>query len=213
VENLLFKDERELISKRISPQLKKANYNVRIGVRVRSLHSKLTTENSLSDKELEIEHPLNPDIDILCWNKNYIGEPILNAVEVKYFRYDKNKMIMPSIYDGLGEAILLCTYGVDYVHLWHFFDPEIPPSEFNKYQNILKSCMKIIDTITYKCEFISEPIRGASEIQKTAMEALDVIELIEYNKKLNRLKYDENAKIIRAIIKMGYRIINKEYIR
>jgi hypothetical protein len=211
VERLLFKDERELISKIISPYLKKNNNNVRIGVRLGSLYSKLKTENSLSNKELEIEHPLNPDIDILYWDKNYTGEPILNAVEVKYFRYDKSKMIRPSIYDGIGEAVLLCTYGVDYVHLWHFFDPEIPSNDFDKYKNTLESCMTVINIINYKCELISEPTEAASNTWKETYESLETLRFIIYNKnlKLNKLKYDEKAKTIRSLIKMGYRIINK----
>lgn len=210
----LFKDERELIRKSISPKLKKSLYNVRLGVRLKRLHSKLKKEDVLSTVELDISHPFSPDIDVLYWRKDYSGEPILNAVEVKYFKFDKSRLIRPPFYDGIGEALTLCTYGVDYVHLWHFFDPEIPNETYNHYKNILETMMGKIRTINYKCELLTQPttdkddkldwLTALGEIVKVFME-------LEYKKNLirNELRYNDKAYVIRTLIKRAYRIVNK----
>jgi len=210
----LFKDERELISKSIAPRLKESYYNVRVGVRLRAKHQKLSGEDALSREELEISHPLSPDIDILYWKKDYSGEPVLNAVEIKYFRYDKNRLICPALYDGIGEALLLCTYGVDYVHLWHFFDPEIPNEIYSNYKNTIESIMNNIYTINYKSELLRYQTLDKKDIYDTTIEMYDILDTLKeflYIKSLksNVLRYDNNAKTIRTLIKRAYRIVNK----
>lgn len=208
----LYKDERELIGKNLSPKLKEYNYNVRIGVRLKGKYQKLKGEDVLSSEELNMKNPLHPDIDILYWDRDYSGEPELNAVEVKYFRFDKKKMIHPPIYDGIGEASLLCTYGVDYVHLWHFFDPEIPIVAFNQYKDIVESILTKIPTINYRCERLDIPskpriskdenINQISQLTKLFIEAMRKSYLTR-----NSLYYDNDANIIRRIIKKSFRLV------
>lgn len=206
----LFKDERELIRKSISPKLRKYHH-VRVGVRLKRLHSKLRTEDALSTNELELNHPLSPDIDILYWKKDYSGEPILHAVEVKYFRLNKKQLITPSFYDGIGEAFMLCTYGVDYVHLWHFFDSEITLNIFNKYKNILEDSLGKINTINYKCELLEELKTKKQDTSEYLISISNILKEMEYARylKRNSLMYNEQAKIVRAIIRKAYRIIRK----
>lgn len=210
----LYKNERELISKNISPWLKKNDYNVRVGVRLKNLYDKLKSEDALSTEELNIKHPFNPDIDVLYWKRDYEGEPILNAMEVKYFRFDKNKFIRPFIYDGFGEALLLCTYGVDFVHLWNFFDPEVSSDEYWKYKNILETCLKYLRNVNYKVEGLVLPVSykvDKNNIIDRMINILDMVNFKGYNDNLrnNILRGDKNAKIIRTLIKRGYRIVNK----
>ena len=213
----LFKDERELIRKSISPNLKKYYYNVRVGVRLKGLHSKLKKEDALSTDELVISHPLHPDIDVLYWKKDYLGEPILNAVEVKYFRFDKTGLIRPPLYDGIGEALILCTYGVDYVHLWHFFDQEISNEMYNSYKKILDDIIERTYTINYKCEHLRRKIiykKEKSDLEVALIQislAIDILKEMEYQKSLrqNVLRNKEGAKTIRTLIKRAYRIVNK----
>lgn len=115
------KDEKEAIKKLLVPLLKEEHF-VRTSVRVDRLHQKLKTEGVLSPEELSIKHPFHPDIDVLFWEKQYSGEPTIRASEVKYFRM-RGDTVYPTIYEGLGEALMLFTFGVDYVCLWHLFDP------------------------------------------------------------------------------------------
>lgn len=208
----LYKDERELISKSISPKLKKRNNNVRLGVRLKQKYSKLKTEEVLSTDELGIKHPLNPDIDILYWSKDYSGEPVLNAVEVKYFRYGEKGLIRPPFYDGIGEAIVLCTYGVDYVHLWHFFDPEISFGTYYEYKNLISKMMNKIDIVNYKCELLRKPKEKLPNNKIDLSDAfIDMISALSEptHIKSNILRYDENFKTIRTLIKRSYRIVNR----
>ena len=211
----LFKDERELISKLLSPKLKELNYHVRVGVRLRGKHQKLKTEDSLSNAELDIQHSLSPDIDILYWEKDYLTEPYLHAVEVKYYRYDKKTQLHPPMYDGIGEAIILGTFGVDYVHLWHFFDPEVSDEEYNNHKQVLETALNEISMINYDCTrltMVDKKIRNGTEHSDTLLALryfnayfLDKQKSHSYSE--NSLRYDDNAKIIRNIIKKAYRIV------
>jgi len=208
----LFKDERELISKSISPQLKEKNYNVRLGVRLRSKHQKLRSEDALTNEELNVAHPLSPDIDLLYWNRDYTGEPILHAVEVKYFRLDKKGMVRPPLYDGIGEALLLCTYGVDYVHLWHFFDPEVSTDIYQKTKNAVELIVDKIYTINYNCKMLyiqnDETVDDTSTryFIKSLLEVL-LDELKKSRLIANKFRYDEDAEVIRKLIKRSYRLV------
>ena len=92
-------------------------------------------------RELEIfMHPMQPDIDILFGPKvNNERLTPLTAVEVKLFKGIERGRVTPraggGFYEGIGEAIALLTFGVDFVELWQFFflpigieiDIEIPP--------------------------------------------------------------------------------------
>lgn len=202
----LFKDERELISKSIAPRLRE-HYNVRIGVRLRGKYSKLKSEGVLSSSELNMDNPLSPDIDILYWDKDYTGEPTIHAVEVKYFRIDNKGIISPPIYDGIGEALLLCTYGVDYVHLWYYFDPEISNETYTKYSNILQLSTQNTKFINYKSIMLKPPRKtkkGEADWLRLIEKLSRSIETIHYS---NPLRYDTGAKIVRGLIKKSFRLV------
>jgi len=211
----LFKNERELVSKSLSPKLKELNYHVRVGVRLRGKHQKLKTEDSLSTAELDIQHSLSPDIDILYWEKDYSTEPYLNAVEVKYYRYDKKNQLHPPMYDGIGEAILLGTFGVDYVHLWHFFDPDVSDEEYYSHKHVLETALDKISMINYDCTrltMVDKKISNGIDYSDT-LQALGIVMAYFLDKQKshsyssNSLRYNEDAKIIRNIIKKAYRIV------
>ena len=123
-------------------------------------------------KELEIYpilfiHPMQPDIDIL-FGPEVNGERLtpLMAVEVKLFKgIEKGKRPKArgrGFYEGMGEAIALLTYGVDFVELWHFFfiplikeiPPHLPPEVEKEVEKKLskkleKNKWRIIDAGTY----------------------------------------------------------------
>ena len=78
-------------------------------------------------RELErFIHPMQPDIDILFGPKvnNERLTPLM-AVEVKLFKGIERGRVTPraggGFYEGIGEAIALLTFGVDFVELWQFF--------------------------------------------------------------------------------------------
>lgn len=205
----LYKDERELISKNISPKLKELNYNCRLGVRLKAKYQKLRTEDVLSVSEVKIKNLLSPDIDILYWPRDYTGEPEIHAAEVKYFRLDKNKDVHPSIYDGVGEALVLCTYGVDYVHLWHFFDPEVSNELFERHKNTIESIFNKIYTINYRCEMLTKPPKLKPSEKESLPHRIEILleGLKHTNLNRNSLRYDDNAQVIRRIIKKSYRLV------
>ena len=105
------------------------------------MHKKLKTEGLLSQDEISIKHPFHPDIDVLYWSKEYVGEPVLVASEVKYFRL-KSGNVYPSIYQGVGEAMMLLTFGFDHVCLWHLFDPEVPSDTVSKYKELTQDLIQ-----------------------------------------------------------------------
>jgi len=171
----LFKDERELVSNALSPKLKELNYHVRVGVRLRGKHQKLKTEDSLSTAELNIKHSLSPDIDILYWARDYSSGPVLHAVEVKYYRYNKKNQIHPPMYDGIGEALLLGTFGVDCVHLWHYFDPEVSDEEYNNHKQVLRTALNQIGMINYDCQNYHWLIKKETVIEVTRSHLLLIV--------------------------------------
>lgn len=217
------KDEREAIKKLLLPVLKE-KYFVKTSVRVDRLHSKLKTEGMLSSEEISIKHPFHPDIDILFWTKEYSGEPDIIASEVKYFRLKKGA-VYPTIYEGLGEALMLLTYGVDYVCLWHLFDPEIPSEIVSRYRDLTENLVSgTYLPINYQSWLLPEipkirarestPLEG-QDFAKLVIEIAKALNLYFFtsslteNLKTNSIKGRWDTKILRSIIKKGYRIINK----
>jgi len=217
----LMKDEKEAIRKLLVPLLKGEHF-VRISVRVDRLHQKLKTEGVLSPEELSIKHPFHPDIDVLFWKKEYSGEPVIRASEVKYFRM-KGDTVYPTIYEGLGEALMLLTFGVDFVCLWHLFDPEIPSEIVSRYRDITQNLIGDTSSpINYQSWLLPEippplPIpqvapKTSVEVLKLSMEqlrrttfSLSVTADLNSNPLLNRW----DVKIMRSIIKKAYRMVYK----
>ena len=107
-------------------------------------------------RELErFIHPMQPDIDILFGPKvNNERLTPLTAVEVKLFKGIERGRVTPraggGFYEGIGEALALLTFGVDFVELWQFFllpiDIEIPshfpPEEKKEIKEWLKGRKK-----------------------------------------------------------------------
>jgi len=104
-------------------------------------------------------HPMQPDIDILFGPKvnNERLTPLM-AVEVKLFKGIERGRVTPraggGFYEGIGEAIALLTFGVDFVELWQFFllpinieidieiPPHLPPEEKKEIKEWLKERKK-----------------------------------------------------------------------
>ena len=112
-------------------------------------------------RELEIfMHPMQPDIDILFGPKvNNERLTPLTAVEVKLFKGIERGRVTPraggGFYEGIGEAIALLTFGVDFVELWQFFflpiDIEIEREE--------KKMKRYIDYICTYADFVGNLIK------------------------------------------------------
>ena len=204
------KNENEAIRKLIVPLLKKG-YFVRTSVRVDRLHQKLKTEEVLSPEEISIKHPFHPDIDILFWAKEYSGEPKITGAEVKYFRL-KNKDVYPTIYEGLGEAMMLLTFGLDHVCLWHLFDSEIDSETLSRYRDLTQNLTSATNMpINYQSSVLptSTQLDGTIKpIDKLALRT-SLIPLLPVFLKENPLMNRWDTKIMRSIIKKGYRIVNK----
>jgi len=211
------KDEKEAIRKLITPLLKETFF-VKTSVRVDRLHQKLKTEGVLSPEETSIKHPFHPDIDILFWPKKYSGEPDIHGVEVKYFRL-KESIVYPNIYEGLGEAMMLLTYGLNYSCLWHLFDPEIPSEIVSRYRDLTQNLVADTNSpINYQSWVLPEIPPPEPEFQpKTQAElikeliitirrSLFPISLMQYLKS-NPILNRWDVKIMRSIIKKGFRIV------
>ena len=221
-ENLpLMKDEKEAVRKLLVPLLKE-EFFVKASVRVDRLHQKLKTEGALSPEELSIKHPFHPDIDVLFWDKQYSGEPTIRASEVKYFRLREGG-VYPNLYEGLGEALMLLTFGVDFVCLWHLFDPEIPSEIVSRYRDLTQSLISgAYSPINYQSWLLPElppPLSNQKEILKTTGEALKLV--IEQFRRTtfslsitgtmmsNPILNRWDAKIMRSIIKKAYRMVSR----
>lgn len=196
--------------------------------RIDRLHQKLNTEGALTSEEASIKHPFHPDVDVLYWSKKYEGEPAIFASEVKYFRL-RDDSVYPTIYEGLGEAMMLFTFGFDYVSLWHFFDPEIPSETVTRYRDLTQSLINDTNAaINYRSWMLSDFIASESTSKSTSTNTLadrvaDRV-IVKFTEKMNQLQLVVDAttamkpnplfnrwdaKIIRAIIKRGYRIVSK----
>ncbi len=204
------KDEGEVIRKVIVPMLKE-NYFVKTFQRIDRLHQKLKTEGALTPEEISIKHPFHPDVDVLYWSRGYVGEPIIYASEVKYFRLRKNT-VYPAIYEGLGEALMLLTFGFDYVGLWHFFDPEIPSEIVTRYRDLTQNLLNFTNSpVNYGSWLLADFLKDEGFMKET-MDKLrrgSFVMSATLGLKPNPLVNNWDTKIIRAIIKRGHRIVSK----
>jgi len=216
------KDEKQAIRKLIVPILKE-KYFVKNSVRVDRLHQKLKTEGALSPEEISIKHPFHPDIDVLFWAREYSGEPKVIGSEVKYFRM-RNDTVYPNIYEGLGEAMMLFTFGLDFVCLWHIFDPEIPSEIVSRYRDLTQNLVSYAySSINYHSWLLPE-FPKESDIQKLtssdyskilskniaqSVENIFFLASLERDLKSNPLLNRWDTKIMRSIIKKGYRMVYK----
>ena len=220
----MLKSEDEAIQKLLKPLLKEL-YFVKTSVRVDRLHSKLKTEGALSSEEINIKHPFHPDIDVLFWAKEYSGEPFIMASEVKYFRL-REGAVYPNLYEGLGEALMLLTFGVDYVSLWHLFDPEIPSETVSRYRDLTQSLVTeayAYSPITYQSWLLPEIPKESLDQKPTPNKDIKTVleEMVQgmlrasftfsitVNLKPNPIRNRWDAKIMRSIIKKAYRIVNR----
>jgi len=213
------KDEGEAIRKLLVPLIKE-KYFVKTFVRVDKLHQKLKTEGYLSPEEESIKHPFHPDIDVLYWSRQYTQEPEIFAAEVKYFRL-KDGNVYPTIYEGLGEAMMLLTFGLNYVGLWHIFDPEIPSETVSRYRDLTQNLINDTSSpINYQSLLLPEIPKETStkeETQPTLVEVLvqsineftlrSFLTSVTIGLKTNPLINRWDTKIMRAIIKKYYRMV------
>ena len=214
----LMKDEDEAIRKLLVP-LMKEEYFVKTFVRADKLHQKLKTEGYLSPEEETIKHPFHPDIDVLYWCKKYTQEPQIFAAEVKYFRL-KDGNVYPTIYEGLGEAMMLLTFGVNYVSLWHLFDPEIPSEIVSRYRDLTQNLINDTSSpINYQSWMLPElpTVTSKEKPPLTALEAVarsmnelklsSFLTSVTMSLKTNPLINRWDTKIMRGIIKKYYRMV------
>lgn len=61
----LFENENQLIRKLVVPALKEQKYIVKVLVRIQRRLQKLISEEVLSPDEKDLEHPGQPDIDVV----------------------------------------------------------------------------------------------------------------------------------------------------
>lgn len=214
----LHKDEGEVVRKLLVPILKE-KFFVRTSVRMDKIYQKLHTEGVLSQEEMSVRHTFHPDIDILYWNKDYTQEPTIHASEVKYFRIREGK-VYPNIYEGIGEAMMLLTFGFDHVSLWHLFDPEIPSETVTLYEDLTKSLLNDVSSpINYQSWLVSvlsvtndketKSVTSADYLAKSVnmfTRSLFLLAITSYLKS-NPLVYRIEPKIMRAIIKKYYRMV------
>lgn len=154
----LFKNENELIRKLVVPALKEKKYLVKKLIKIQRRHQKLLSEEVLAPDEKDLEHPGQPDIDIVFWQPQLKPEEvIIHAAEIKYFRLVKGQ-IFPNFYDGINEAAILLTYGFDYVSLLHFFDSEVPEEDIKLTRSLLQNLFTDAQfPITYNSFIVYEP--------------------------------------------------------
>ena len=100
------------------------------------------------------------------------------------------------MYDGIGEALLLGTFGVDCVHLWHYFDPEVSDEEYNNHKQVLRTVLNQIGMINYDCQQLPLADKERNSDRGYAIAFI-----------MNSLRHDDDALIIRNIIKKAYRIV------
>jgi CheY-like chemotaxis protein len=218
------RDEDDAIRKIVAPILREKGYFVRTAVRLDDIYQKMKTEEVLSSKEMKLKHPFHPDIDIFFWNKECsFGEPPLLAAEVKYFRMKAGK-VYPSIYQGLDEALMLMTFGFNYVILLHLLDPEIPSDVRQQYKTIMTDIarpdMLGINYCTWTLDQTISALPKEQNAEKlstlgTISEMLSTIKKNELFNSLtapassNPLMHTEYGQTIRSIMKKYYRIISK----
>ena len=217
----IMKDESQAISKLIVPLLKE-KFFVKKSVRVDRLYQKLKTEGALSPEEISIKHPFHPDIDVLFWDKEYSGEPSIYGVEVKYYRV-REDAVYPNIYEGLGEAMMLLTFGVNHASLWHLFDPEIPSEIITRYRDLTQNLVANMP-INYRSMLVDElsemipppnaralPKKGAEMVQETLrlLSQTMFINSVTLNLEENPILSNWDVKILRSLLKKAYRIVYK----
>ena len=189
-----------------------ANYLVKTFPRIDRLHQKLKTEGALTPEEISIKHPFHPDVDVLFWSRTYVGEPQIHASEVKYFR-SKGNTVYPTIYEGLGEATMLLTFGFDSVSLWHFFDPEIPSETITRYRDLTQNLVNGTNSpVNYQSWLLAEFVKDEPSAFKDMIETLKRSTFLSSATtylKPNPLASNWDTKIIKAIIKRGYRMVSK----
>ena len=218
------RDEDDAIRKIVAPTLREKGYFVRTAVRLDNIYKKMKTEEVLSSKEMKIEHPFHPDIDIFYWNKECpFGEPPLFAAEVKYFRMKAGE-VYPSIYQGLDEALMLMTFGFNYVTLLHLLDPEIPSGVRQQYKTIMTDIARPDMLGINYCSWTLEQTTNASPKEQNAGKSSylgtihEMLSTLQRNQLFNSLTvpassnplmHTDYGQTIRSIIKKYYRIISK----
>jgi hypothetical protein len=213
------KDEDETIRKLLVPLLNK-RFFVKTFVRVDKIHQKLKTEGFLSPEEQAVKHPFHPDIDVLYWPKEYTQEPRIFAAEVKYFRL-KDGNVYPTIYEGLGEAMMLLTFGFNHVSLWHLFDPEVDSETVSRYrdltQNLINDTHSPVNYQSWLLPQLPKITLASPERQPTPSETIahfvnlldqgTFISSVTIGLKDNPLANRWDTRIMRAIIKKNYRMV------
>ncbi|MGQ9461422.1 MAG: hypothetical protein ACUVRA_09390 [Candidatus Bathyarchaeaceae archaeon] len=68
-----------------------------------------------------LRYPVQPKIDVLWYDPS---KDELNGIRIEYFREIPwtDELIPPYYYAGVGEALAMLNYGLDYAWLFHVFD-------------------------------------------------------------------------------------------
>lgn len=115
--------------------------------------------------------------------------------------------------------MMLLTFGVDSVSLWHLFDPEISSETVSRYRELTQNLVS--DTrspINYQSWLLPEIKSIPSSTDEKEMMMVQILNNLNktsfllsatYSLKSNPLLNRWDTKIMRSIIKQGYRMVYK----
>lgn len=207
----VFKSENELVRKWVKPNLKNREYLVKKSVNINRILQKLTSEEALTEDEKNIEHPGQPDVDVVFWKKTSGGaEPTIHAAEVKYFRPTKRGIYPKVFYAGLDESEILLTYGFNYVYLWHFFDSEVDEKKRTQYRGLIQNLIRDANIpigygtwIVPKLQETQKTVDPLSALAKVLEEtSFPYLSLPTENPLLGRFEVQKRRNVIRKALRI-----------
>jgi hypothetical protein len=148
-----------------------------------------------------------PDVDILI-----VHGGDLAGIELKYFKLQTGQF-KRSYYEGIGQALALLRYGLDYVQLWHCFDQEVEPTQVIRF---VENTRDLINKLTLPIGYAS--LRLLKEGHDVSAKEMHVIagQIYDYDKPpeirriqgdtKNPLREQPEAKRIREFIQHVLRI-------
>jgi len=146
----------QLVQKFLSSLLERKGFWVKSPVNVWALIGDYETPVEVLNR---YDHPLQPDIDILCARFEDGPKTPLFGVEVKLFSNFK-QIVMPKssenkgYYAGVEQTLSLLTYGLDYASLWHVF--LVPLEEWEKKKEMNQIIRENVEWAACYAQFIDQ---------------------------------------------------------
>ena len=158
IKNKLLNDRinEQLVRKFLSSLLERNGFWVKSPVNVWALIERYETPLEALNR---FDHPLQPDIDILCARFNRRPKTPLFGFEVKLFSKFK-QIVMPKssqnrgYYVGIEQALGLLTYGLDYASLWHVF--LVPLEEWEEKKETNRIIRENVEWIACYAQFVDQ---------------------------------------------------------